>query len=377
MVKILNFLIKPASSMCNMQCKYCFYDDVAKNRSASNLGMMTAETAHTLILSAYGTVGKGGSIGFAFQGGEPTLAGLDFYRDFTAFAREHRPRGIHVAYSIQTNGLGLNEEWAVFLKENHFLTGVSIDGDKALHDENRVDPRGKGTYHLAAKGVSLLLRHGVEVNLLCVVTKQLSRRPQKVYQALKKLGAGFLQFIPCLDPLEAERGSAFFSLDPESYGEFLCGLFDLWYQDWEKGNYTSIRLFDDYIHLAMGMPAGTCATSGSCGSYFVVEGDGSLYPCDFYVLDQWKLGMIGKTDLKDAADCGKAREFLREGLERPEECSSCRWLSLCNGGCKRDWQQKDGRRKNYYCAAFQKFFDYAEERIGIVAQKELLVTIHG
>lgn len=157
-------------------------------------------------------------------------------------------------------------------------------------------------------------KHDVEVNLLCVVNRAVARSPQKVYASLKKLGVRHLQFIACLDPIEGERGAQPWALTPEAYGKFLCGLFDVYYRDWVNGDYTSVRLFDDYIHMAMGMPAGTCATSGSCGAYFVVEGDGTVYPCDFYCLDEWEMleqRYANENAIWDAAACGNTEAALK------------------------------------------------------------------
>ena len=287
-MQFVNFLIKPASSLCNMRCRYCFYEDEASNRTQASMGVMTQETADLLIREAIDAVDFNGRLNFAFQGGEPTVAGLDFFRHFVAEVSVRNTRHIPVSYSIQTNGLALNEEWAAFLAQNRFLVGVSLDGDKALHDEFRIDAAGKGTWTRVRQNITMLQRAGVELNLLCVVTKRCAKSAVRVYHALQKTGVEFLQFIPCLDPLGMPRGCMPYSLLPEDYGTFLCALFDEWYRDWSTGHYTSVRLFDDYVHLAMGLPAGTCSTSGSCGAYFVVEADGSVYPCDFYVLDDWE-----------------------------------------------------------------------------------------
>lgn len=235
---------------------------------------------------------------------------------------------------------------------------------------NRIDAAGSGTWSTVVGNLNALLRARVDVNLLCVVTKQCARSPRKVYNALKKLGAGYLQFIACLDPLGKPRGSMAYSLLPEDYGKFLCGLFDAWYLGWKNGQYTSIRLFDDYIHLAMGLPAGTCATSGSCGAYHVVEGDGSVYPCDFYVLDDWKLGCICDESAEELASSPRAQEFLHAGQHRPDDCAACQWEGLCRGGCKRDWEETGGKLHNYYCSAFKTFFAYAGERIAQIARAE-------
>lgn len=160
-----------------------------------------------------------------------------------------------------------------------------------------------------------------------------------------------------------------YSLTPEDYGRFLCRLFDLWYQDWEDGKYHSVRLFDDYVHLLLGDAPSTCATCGRCGGYFVVEGDGSVYPCDFFVLDRWRLGRLGESSLEELAQGETAQAFFQWRQEKPAECVRCRWRVLCNGGCKNDWTNEP-EPHNYFCSAFQRFFAYSEERLLTIARAE-------
>lgn len=367
----VNLLIKPASSLCNMRCRYCFYEDEAANRTQASMGIMTLQTAELLIRQAFDAAGEQGDISIAFQGGEPTLAGLAFFESFVEFVRRYNRKQLPVTYAIQTNGYAVDEKWAAFLAKNRFLVGISVDGDKALHDEFRIDTAGKGTWMRTQKSLRLLQTAGVACNLLCVVTKRCAKSAIRTYHALQKTGVGYLQFIPCLDPLGEERGQRPWSLTPEDYGTFLCSLFDAWYRDWENGRYTSVRLFDDYVHLAMGLPSSTCATSGRCGAYYVVEADGSVYPCDFYVLDEWKLGDIYQTTLKAIGESEREVQFLRESLKKPNACDSCRWKYLCFGGCKRDcFFTENGDIRNYYCASYQQFFGYAERRINFIANEE-------
>lgn len=376
-MRSVSLLIKPASSLCDLRCKYCFYANVAANREIKSYGIMTAETMERLIQAAFEASDPGGLVSFAFQGGEPTLAGLPFFEAFTEAVERLRKPDVQIAYAIQTNGMSLDENWAQFLHAHNFLVGISIDGDKDIHDLHRVDATGKGTWSRVVKALRLLQQHEVETNILCVVSNACSRSPQRVYTALKKLGVRYLQFIPCLDPLEEERGSRPYSLKPERYGKFLCGLFDAWYQDWTAGNYVSIRLFDDYVHLFMGMPPGTCATSGQCGSYFVVEGDGSLYPCDFYVLDEWRLGSVqdGRS-LTQLANGELAAAFQARSHTKPAECKNCPWVRYCCGGCPRDWYILDSAQHNYFCPAFRTFFEYAALRLQEIAAAEIAARRH-
>ena len=371
MAKHISLLIKPASSQCNLRCRYCFYADVAANRTLKNYGVMLQDTAQKLIRAALEEAGRGGAVSFAFQGGEPTLAGIGFYRAFVEYARGLSGGSASVSYSIQTNGMMIDDEWAAFFYEHRFLVGLSVDGGLDTHDKNRVDAAGRGTWKRAVKAFRCLQAHGVETNLLCVVSRAVARSPLGVYNALKKLGARYLQFIPCLDPLEAERGSLPYSLLPKDYAAFLCALFDAWYADWKAGRYVSIRLFDDYVHLMMGLPAGTCATNGRCGPCFVCEGDGGLYPCDFYVLDEWLLGHVDEGEpLARIASCERERTFLEQSAQKPAACADCRWQRLCNGGCKRDRHMADGEMQNYYCPAFRAVFAHAAGRLSQIAAAE-------
>lgn len=208
----------------------------------------------------------------------------------------------------------------------------------------------------------------IECNLLCVVTKRLAKKAERVYKSMKATGVRYLQFIPCLDPLGAQRGIENYSLSPELYAQFLCALFDAWYRDWKTGVYVSVRLFEDYIQLLMGAPTGTCSTTGACGSYMVVEGSGAVYPCDFYCLDEYKLGTIQNDSLQALLLGEKMRIFIKDGRNVPAECQQCRWVNLCHGGCKRDRNTADKAQRSYYCKALQKFFAYAEPRMREMAR---------
>ena len=368
-MKHLNYLIKPASSLCNLRCRYCFYCDIAENRSVSNLGLMQPETVLALVQKTFLELESGGSVHFAFQGGEPTLAGLEFYQDFLAQVATHNTRHITVTYSIQTNGMLLDEKWAVFLKKHDFLVGLSLDGTRDLHDLYRMDAAREGTWNRVCNSFRLLQQQGVRTNILCVVTAQCAKHPEKVYNQLKKLGGRYFQFIPCLDPLSDSNKRPVFSLTAENYGKFLCRIFDLWYRDWSQQDYCSVRLFEDYVNILLGTPQGiTCSACGLCGGYLVVEGDGSVYPCDFFALDRWKVGNIRENALPELFSSDRYREFLELGRHRPAECSSCPWGQLCRGGCKYDWVGTEPH--NHHCQALKTFFTHAQQRLLTVARAE-------
>ena len=211
-------MLKPASCACNLHCDYCFYADEAKSRTISDYGMMSRAVSHALIDRAAGAAQ--GMVAFLFQGGEPTMAGLDYFRYFVRQAHAKCPPKVEMSFSIQTNGTLLDHDWAEFLHAENFLTGLSVDGFKDLHNANRIDAQGKDTWNRVTKALALLQKHHVAVNALCVVTGMCARSPEKAYRQLKKLGFDYIQFIACLDPLGMPRGGMPYSLTPAAYGSF-------------------------------------------------------------------------------------------------------------------------------------------------------------
>ncbi|MCI8687032.1 MAG: anaerobic sulfatase maturase [Lawsonibacter sp.] len=358
----LSILVKPASSACNLRCAYCFYADEANIRAVPNYGMMPKEVRCALIEKAAGAAE--GSVTFLFQGGEPTLAGLDFYREFVSQVRRTAPPGLAVQYAIQTNGMRLDEEWCRFFRENRFLVGLSLDGNRACHDRFRRDAAGRGTYDRVRQAARLLDRAGVEYNILTVVTGYLARHIQSVFSALCRDGFSYQQYIPCLDPLEQARGGERFSLPPRQYEEFLKTLFDLWYRELEQGRYWSIRYFDNLVWMLGGHAPEQCSMRGCCGLQYLVEADGSVYPCDFYGLDQYRLGNVLQNSWQELDRAREEMGFIQESQRVPEECGRCQWYALCRNGCRRDrLTGEDGPGRNYYCAAYAGFFAYALPRL--------------
>lgn len=364
----VTFLVKPASGLCNMRCRYCFYEDVSASRAQKSMGLMSRDTARRLIREGFAYAGPGGHVHFLFQGGEPTLAGLTFFRDFLEDAQALRPAGAEASFSIQTNGLALDESWARLFREGDFLVGLSLDGTKTLHDRFRRDAAGDGTWDRTVRALELLDRAGVQTNLLCVVTGDVAKAPDQVWRSLAALGPHPLQFIPCLDPLEAARGSLPWSLTPDAYGAFLKGIFDRWYEQLSRGRYVSVRSFDDLLRLLAGMAPSTCAAAGRCGGYLAAEADGSLYPCDFYVLDRWRIGNIRQMTVAEALASPVMEAFLAGGARRPAACGPCPYGPLCRGGCRRDFLEGPDGPTNYYCSSLRAFFPYALPRLQAAAR---------
>ena len=349
----VNLLIKPASSLCNLRCKYCFYADVSESRQRSSLGMMSLETLEQIVRRAFEYAD--GFAGFAFQGGEPTLAGLDFFRSLLTFQEKYNAKKLPVHNSIQTNGMLINEDWAKFFSDHHFLVGLSLDGTRESHDALRQDAAGHGTFDRVIRAAETLSRYRVDFNILCVVNNFVARHPRRVYEQLKSYG--FLQFIPCLDGFEAEKNA--FSLTPARYTDFLRQTFDLYYRDFMSGHYVSVRNYDNYIHMLMGHPPENCAMNGQCSCYCVVEGDGSVYPCDFYVLDDWKLGHVADNTLSEMIASKRAAEFIAASQYVSEKCRSCRYYPICRGGCRREREPFINGHPglNRLCDCYRTFFD--------------------
>lgn len=361
----LSLLIKPSSGGCNIRCKYCFYHDEQLNRETFSYGFMSEETLEILIQKAleYATV----HCSFGFQGGEPTLRGLDFFRRAVELQKKYNIHHTQVANAIQTNGLLLDEEWARFLHDNHFLVGLSLDGTKDIHDRNRLDPENKGTFNRVLQAAQKLTAHEVDFNLLTVVTNRTADSITKIYNFYRRSGLLYQQYIPCLDPLEEARGSSPYSLTPEKYAKFLKTLFDLWYRDVTEGRFIYIRYFENLVGMLMGRPPESCGLGGHCTIQQVVEADGSVYPCDFYCLDPWLLGNIREQSFRELAQGETARRFLEEGRGGREECKSCEFGPVCRGGCRRD-REPLAAGGNYFCPAYKEFFAYALPRLRDMAR---------
>ena len=359
----INVLIKPASSSCNMRCKYCFYFHEANNRGTPNYGIMTEETAEALIQKclAYGQ----NICAFGFQGGEPTLAGLDFFKRFVELVNLHNRDHLRISYSMQTNGLLIDEQWVHFFRENDLLIGISIDGPASVHNSSRVDVAGEGTCSRVLAAAQTLLNAGVRVNVLTTVTAQVARNIRKVYRFFMSKGLVYQQYIPCLDPLESPRGQEHYSLSPEDYELFLKDLFDLWFEDRRNSRFVYVQLFENIAGLMKGIPAPVCGYLGQCSREYVIEADGSTFPCDFYMLDPYRLGNIRTDTIEQIERRREEIHFIADSREGLEVCRACEFWQTCMGGCRRNRTVgTDGRLgRFYYCQQQRRFFQYALPKI--------------
>jgi len=359
----INVMLKPASGLCNMRCRYCFYADEMKNREISYYGLMSEDTLEVIVKKALEAAD--GVCTFGLQGGEPTLAGLNFFKKLVELQKKYNTKGLRINNALQTNGLLINEDWAKFFAENKFLVGISLDGDQSLHDLYRRDAEDKGTFDRIMHSISLLEKHGVEYNILTVVTAQTAKRIGEIYKFFERKKLRYQQYIPCLDPLESNRGEEKYSLTPELYGKFMMKLFDLWYNDVVSGKFIYIRYFENLLGMMLGMPPESCGVSGVCSRQYVVESDGSVYPCDFYMLDSYRLGSLITDSFDQLEQRRKELRFIEDSAIWPKECTTCRWVRVCRNGCRRDriLNADETIGKNYFCQSYQMFFDYAMPRL--------------
>lgn len=363
----INVLIKPASSGCNMGCTYCFYDDVSSRRQTKSYGMMSVDTLECIVRKTMDYAE--GSCTFAFQGGEPTLVGLTFYKELIRLQDKYKKPQLKVYNAIQTNGIVIDEEWAKFLSKNKFLVGLSMDGCERIHNMFRVDRKQQGTFAKVMETAKLFDQYKVEYNILTVVTKQLAENIKEVYEFNLENNFRYMQFIPCLDEIEEKRGEEQYSLTPRVYEQFLKDLFDRWYRDIKRGEFVYIRYFENLIQRLLGYYPEACGMMGVCTHQNVVEADGGVYPCDFYVMDRYCIGNLVKDTFKEIEENRKALGFIEASQKKDSGCLKCKWYNLCHGGCRRDRDMFESGKlgRNYWCTAYKGFFKYAAPRLEEIA----------
>jgi uncharacterized protein len=376
-------MAKPGGPACNLACSYCYYLEKRQLYPETARFRMGDEVLETFIRDSIASQVRLGApeIWLSWQGGEPTVLGVDFFRRVLELEARHSPPGSTVRNALQTNGILIDAGWAGFLRENRFLVGLSIDGPRPLHDAYRVDRRGRPTFGKAAAALDLMLAEGVECNTLTVVHRRNARRAREVYRFLKGRGVRFMQFIPLVErssggPLLAGAPQVDpagevtpWSVSPEGYGEFLCELFDEWIKN-DVGR-IFVQFFDAQLGLWMGRPSSLCWFAETCGQGLALEHNGDLYACDHYVYPEYRLGNILETPLEDLAASPEQRRFgdaKRDAL--PQACRECEMLFACRGGCPkhRFLEATDGEPGlNYFCASYQRFFAHAGERLKVMA----------
>ena len=354
-------MVKPVGARCNLSCRYCYYLGTDARLGQPAEGCMSEETLEALIRN-YMESSPGPVVSFTWHGGEPALAGLDFYRRAVALQKKYLPAGFSCWNSLQTNGVLLDDDWCDFLAAERFDVGLSLDGTAELHDACRPQAGGGGSWEGALAAARRLLRRGVRPDLLCAVTADTARQPLAVYRALRDLGTGWMQFLPIVRRTPDGRVTPD-SVSPESYGAFLCDVFDEWVR--HDTARTGVQIFAEAMRALGGGEPTLCTMAPVCGRALVVEKDGSVYSCDHYVRPEYRLGNVCTDRLADLADAPRQLAFGRAKRDTlPARCKACRFLPLCGGGCPKDrFPAEDGEAAPYLCEGLLHFFSCAEGRL--------------
>ena len=378
-----HIMTKPIGPICNLDCKYCFYLEKENLYPNTRHWAMPSEVLERYI-QQYIAAQPIDEVHFAWQGGEPTLLGVDFFRTVVAVQQRYASgKSIHNA--LQTNGTLIDDGWGEFLAEHKFLVGISIDGPQALHDHYRVDKGNAPTFERVMRGLKKLKEHKVEFNTLTVVNRQNSQYPLEVYRFLREIGSGFMQFIPVVERKAAQPGPdglvliqpsfdrsaevTEWTVEPLTYGRFLAQIFDEWVKK-DVGCYF-VQQFDVALESWLGLDASLCVFRKTCGSALAVEHTGDLYSCDHFVYPEHKLGNLMGADLKQMAGSQQQKKF---GLDKqdslPRMCRQCDVRFACNGECPkhRFLKTPDGEPGlNYLCAGYKHFFQHIDPYMQFMA----------
>lgn len=352
---------KTVSEACNLACDYCYYSRL--NGRPGKIERIADDVLEKFICEYMEM--KKGVVPFAWQGGEPLLAGLDFFKKVVSLQAKYAPKNTIISNSIQTNGTMIKQEWAEFFKQFNFLVGISLDGTEEMNDARRVTGSGKGSFKAIMNGIQHLRNANVDFNILSVIHENNVFRAKELMAFYKQEGFTFVQFIPCMDfkAQDVDQPGKYL-ITPKQYGDFLCEAFDSWYNDGHPE--ISIRFFDNMLAVYLNQEAESCMHRETCPTTIVFEQNGDAYPCDFYIHDKYCLGNIGTDSLESIVNHEKMKLFLKKKPAIPDACKSCEFLKLCHGGCPRN-RQHDESDLDYFCESYQQVYRYAHERMKVVA----------
>jgi uncharacterized protein len=368
-----HIMLKPRGAICNLDCAYCYF--LSKEMLYPGSRFRMANDLLEEYTRQYIEAQRVLEVTFAWQGGEPTLMGLDFFRLAVSYQQKYRRPGMRIHNALQTNGTTFDDAWGEFFRENDFLLGVSLDGSRDLHDFYRVDKGGKPTFDRVMAGLALLKKHRVEFNILTTVHAANAPYPLEVYRFLRdEVGAQFIQFIPIV---ERDNDTGFQegdkvterSVTARQYGDFLIAIFDEWVRR-DVGR-VFVQIFDVALAAWVGQRPGLCIFEETCGTALAMEHNGDLYACDHFVEPRHKLGNIQEIPLLDMVASEKQAQFgLAKKDTLPRYCRECEVRFVCNGGCPKDRiiYTPDGEPGlNYLCAGFKAFFNHIDRPMRIMA----------
>ncbi|MEW6751585.1 MAG: anaerobic sulfatase maturase [Candidatus Latescibacterota bacterium] len=377
-------MAKPTGSVCNLDCRYCFYLEKGKLYPERGSAWRMDEGTLERYVRQYIEAQDVPEVSFAWQGGEPTLMGIDFFRRAVALQQRYAG-GKTISNAFQTNGILIDDEWAAFLAERRFLVGLSLDGPPELHDRYRVDRGGQPTFARVLAGLQCLRRHGVAFNTLTVVQHHNAEYPVEVYRFLRAEASPFMQFIPVVERSTSQpqadglslvepgfAGQAQvtrWSVTPAQYGRFLCRLFDEWVRQ-DVGR-AFVQPFDVALGAWMGRDSSLCTFAETCGRALVIEHNGDVYACDHFVYPGYRLGSIHEGTLREMVDSPQQRRFGQDKRDAlPRLCRRCPYRFACHGGCPkhRFARTPEGERGlNYLCKAYRAFFAHVDPHMRFMA----------
>lgn len=363
--QIAGVMWKTVSESCNLACDYCYYSRC--NGRPGKIETIEDEVLEKFI-QEYMEI-KRGAVPFIWQGGEPLLAGINFFKKVVTLQAKYAPKNTLISNAIQTNGILINEEWANFFKKFNFLVGVSIDGPEDINDKRRITGSGKGSFKLVMRGIDYLRKAKVNFNILTVLHEDNVTKPRELMEFYLEEGFTHVQFIPCMDFRAQDvnkRGQ--YHITPEQYADFMCEVFDIWYND---GNpKISVRFFDNLLLQHMNYQPEMCNLMEVCPKTIIFEQNGNAYPCDFYIHDDFLLGNIKDVSLKDILQHENMNRFMNKKPTLPEKCKSCEFLHLCHGGCPRNRKLNNGEvDTDYFCESYKTIYRYTHDRIAALAKK--------
>ncbi len=369
----LGILIKPASYDCNMACDYCYYRPVEGIYGDVDRPRMSAEVFET-VCEQYRDL-EPGEIKIGWQGGEPTLMGLDFFRKVIEVETEHARPGDCWGNSLQTNGVVLDDEWCRFLAANQFLVGLSIDGPRELNAMRKF-PNGKPAFDTTMRAMELLRKHKVEHNILVVISRTNVEHPREILQFLVEEDCHFSQFIPCTEPTGEPGRVSRHSITAAEYGEFIVSLFDAWVRNDDPSYY--VRRIDNYLHQFFGLPPECCEYREDCSNLVTIEWNGDVYPCDFYVEERYRLGNVRQRTLSQMLQGPVFRKFVGRAETVPAVCRDCEWLRYCHAGCFRHREKLgiDSEGVPYLCEAKKRIFGHVFGRLREIMDRPVAPQLH-
>ena len=355
-MKPFSLLIKPTSSDCNLNCEHCFYLEKSSLYPETKRHRMTDRVLEKMI-SGYMATPQPQYI-FGWQGGEPTLMGIDFFRQALSLEEKYGRNGASAGNTLQTNGKLLNDEFAKLFAKYNFLIGVSLDGPKEIHDCYRTTTDGSGSHADAVKGIECLKRNNVEFNILTLVTSANVKKAKEVYHYLCDNGFLFHQYIPCVE-FDAQTSLEPFAISGKEWGDFLCEIFDEWIKNDAKK--VSVRLFDSILTYLINGTYNVCNMQSNCCSYFVVEHNGDVYPCDFFVEKNRKLGNIMNNSWDELINSGKYLDFGKQKSLWNNACAQCKHIKYCAGDClkHRLYENGDPKKISWLCEGWKQFYDHS------------------